>query len=160
MVRLTADCPLASPAVADRVIAEFHDSGADYVSNTLQPTYPDGLDVEVVRADVLRWVAEHSDGSARAGARDPRGVSPARPVRRSRTCGATRTCRICAGPSTTPTTSRSCERSTHACTRRTRRSSCRTCWISCDRSRRSSRTSMDAERNAALKGLDTGAMDG
>lgn len=61
VVRLTADCPLLSPAVADRVIAEFHASGLDYVSNTLQPTYPDGLDVEVVRAGVLRWLAGHSD---------------------------------------------------------------------------------------------------
>ena len=33
----------------------------DYVSNTLQPTYPDGLDVEVVRSDALRWVAAHSE---------------------------------------------------------------------------------------------------
>jgi spore coat polysaccharide biosynthesis protein SpsF len=59
VVRLTADCPLASPAVVDRVVRAFHDSGVDYVSNTLRPTYPDGLDVEVVRADVLRWAAAH-----------------------------------------------------------------------------------------------------
>lgn len=57
VVRLTADCPLASPAVVDQVISVFHDSGADYVSNTMQPTYPDGLDVEVVRSRVLREVA-------------------------------------------------------------------------------------------------------
>jgi spore coat polysaccharide biosynthesis protein SpsF len=60
VVRLTADCPLVSPAVADQVISEFHASGADYASNTLQPTFPDGLDVEVVKADVLRWVAANS----------------------------------------------------------------------------------------------------
>ena len=50
--------------------------------------------------------------------------------------------------------------STRACTRRTPRSSSQMCWNSCDRSPPLSRTSMDAERNAALKGLDTGAMDG
>ena len=61
VVRLTADCPLMSPAVADQVITEFHASGADYASNTLQPTFPDGLDVEVVKADVLRWVAANSN---------------------------------------------------------------------------------------------------
>ena len=61
VVRLTADCPLASPAVIDAVIADFATGGADYVSNTLTPTYPDGVDVEVVRADVLRWVASNSD---------------------------------------------------------------------------------------------------
>lgn len=60
VVRLTADCPLASPAVLDRVVSCFT-PGADYVSNTLEPTWPDGVDVEVVRASALRWVAAHSD---------------------------------------------------------------------------------------------------
>lgn len=60
VVRLTADCPLASPVIIDTVISEFRAGGADYVSNTLRPTYPDGLDVEVVHADALRWVAANS----------------------------------------------------------------------------------------------------
>ena len=60
VVRLTADCPLASPAVVDRVVGAFLAADADYVSNTLEPTYPDGVDVEVVRADALRWVAANS----------------------------------------------------------------------------------------------------
>ena len=57
VVRLTADCPLASPAVIDRVVSAFRSGDVDYVSNTMSPTYPDGLDVEVVRASVLREVA-------------------------------------------------------------------------------------------------------
>lgn len=57
VVRLTADCPLASPKVIDKVVTAFHEGGADYVSNTMTPTYPDGLDVEVVKASVLREVA-------------------------------------------------------------------------------------------------------
>jgi spore coat polysaccharide biosynthesis protein SpsF len=56
VVRLTADCPLTSPMVIDRVISEFLASQVDYASNTLVPTFPDGLDVEVVTADALRWV--------------------------------------------------------------------------------------------------------
>lgn len=60
VVRLTADCPLASPEVIDRVIASFGPD-VDYVSNTLEPTWPDGVDVEVVRVSALRWVASHSD---------------------------------------------------------------------------------------------------
>ncbi|MBI4825115.1 MAG: glycosyltransferase family protein [Nitrospirae bacterium] len=49
IVRLTADCPLADPQVIDRVI-EFHLLGGyDYTSNAVEPTYPDGLDVEVFR---------------------------------------------------------------------------------------------------------------
>jgi spore coat polysaccharide biosynthesis protein SpsF len=60
VVRLTADCPLISPIVIDLVFNQFHASGADYLSNTLTPTYPDGLDVEVVKASVLREVAKVS----------------------------------------------------------------------------------------------------
>ena len=53
IVRLTGDCPLADPAVIDAVV-RFHLAGAyDYSSNTLHPTYPDGLDVEVCRAAAL-----------------------------------------------------------------------------------------------------------
>lgn len=53
VVRITADCPLISPHVIDSVVNEFLASDADYVSNTLEPTFPDGVDVEVVRASVL-----------------------------------------------------------------------------------------------------------
>lgn len=66
VVRVTADCPLISPKIIDQVVAQFHSSEADYVSNTMEPTYPDGLDVEVVTADALRYVHEQtSDESER-----------------------------------------------------------------------------------------------
>lgn len=57
VVRLTGDCPLADPQVIDRVIEETLAAGADYGSNTIVPTYPDGLDVEVVRYGVLETIA-------------------------------------------------------------------------------------------------------
>lgn len=57
VVRLTADCPLTSPRVIDAVIEQFLSADADYCSNTLEPTYPDGLDIEVVRPSALRAVA-------------------------------------------------------------------------------------------------------
>lgn len=53
IVRLTADCPLLDPEVIDRVVADFQNGGADYVSNTLTCTYPDGLDTEVFHRDIL-----------------------------------------------------------------------------------------------------------
>ena len=58
VVRLTGDCPLADPDVIDCVIDAYRQSGADYASNTLQPTLPDGLDVEVVSFSALQraWV--------------------------------------------------------------------------------------------------------
>ena len=53
VVRLTGDCPLADPHVIDAVIAHHLVVGADITSNTVVPTFPDGLDVEVVRTKSL-----------------------------------------------------------------------------------------------------------
>jgi len=53
VVRLTADCPLADPRVIDAVVALHLEGGYDYTSNVAPPTFPDGLDVEVMRLDVL-----------------------------------------------------------------------------------------------------------
>jgi spore coat polysaccharide biosynthesis protein SpsF len=58
VVRLTADCPLAEPAVIDATIAAVIDAGADYGSNTPpRRTFPRGLDVECMRAEALRAAA-------------------------------------------------------------------------------------------------------
>lgn len=53
VVRITGDCPLIDSEVVDKVIFEHLDSKSDYTSNTNPPTYPDGLDVEVMRFSVL-----------------------------------------------------------------------------------------------------------
>ena len=47
VVRVTSDCPLIDPVVIDRVIEECIDKKCEYASNTLKPTYPDGIDTEV-----------------------------------------------------------------------------------------------------------------
>jgi len=47
IVRLTADCPLLDPEVIDRVVEAFKRASFDYVSNTIDRSYPDGLDAEV-----------------------------------------------------------------------------------------------------------------
>lgn len=53
IVRLTSDCPLIDPVVIDKVINHAISKNFDYVSNTLQPTYPDGIDVEVFKFTAL-----------------------------------------------------------------------------------------------------------
>jgi spore coat polysaccharide biosynthesis protein SpsF len=53
VVRLTGDCPIADPAVIDTAIEMAFKGDYDYVTNAVEPTFPDGLDVEVVRASVL-----------------------------------------------------------------------------------------------------------
>lgn len=47
IARITADCPLMDPAVIDEGVAEYFSSGADYCSNVLKRTFPDGEDAEV-----------------------------------------------------------------------------------------------------------------
>ncbi len=54
VVRLTGDCPLSDPRLVNTAIEQIESQGADYVSNTLVRTFPNGLDVEAVRADALR----------------------------------------------------------------------------------------------------------
>ena len=58
VVRLTADCPLTDPSLVSEAVDLFRRAGADYCSNTLVRTFPDGLDVEVVSAAALRQAAE------------------------------------------------------------------------------------------------------
>ncbi len=53
VVRITADCPLISPTIIDSVVEAFMGSGCDYLSNTLEPTFPDGVDIEVMTSQAL-----------------------------------------------------------------------------------------------------------
>ncbi len=55
IVRITADNPFQDPEIIDKVITsylELNDS-IDYVSNTIKPTYPSGLNVEVFSFEAL-----------------------------------------------------------------------------------------------------------
>ena len=47
VARITADCPLIDPHIVDRVIATAARGDCDYASNSLERTFPRGLDVEV-----------------------------------------------------------------------------------------------------------------
>jgi len=58
VVRLTADCPLTDWTIIDKVIEIHLESDADYTSNCLTPTYPDGLDVEVMKFSCLEEAAK------------------------------------------------------------------------------------------------------
>ena len=49
VVRVTSDCPLIDPDIIDQTIRTCIEGGYDYASNTLIPTYPDGMDVEVFK---------------------------------------------------------------------------------------------------------------
>lgn len=62
VIRITSDCPLIDPVIVDKVVKEFLDHECDYCSNTLERTYPRGLDTEVMSFKALEtaWQqAEH-----------------------------------------------------------------------------------------------------
>lgn len=63
VVRITGDCPLVDPALVDEAVRAFKASGADYLSNTAPPTWPDGLDVEVFSAAALECAGREAHES-------------------------------------------------------------------------------------------------
>ena len=54
IVRITGDCPLVDPSLVDDIINGFLFSKADYYTNTMPPSFPDGLDVEVFSYNALK----------------------------------------------------------------------------------------------------------
>lgn len=60
IVRITADCPLLDPRLVDRVVLALARDQAEYASNVVPPTYPDGYDVEAVTRDGLRRLDRES----------------------------------------------------------------------------------------------------
>ena len=54
VVRVTADDPLKDPQIIEKAISMLNmDSNLDYCSNTIEPSYPEGLDIEIVRFSAL-----------------------------------------------------------------------------------------------------------
>jgi spore coat polysaccharide biosynthesis protein SpsF len=71
IARITADCPLHDPAAIDMVAAAFVPGETDYVSNSIERTFPDGLDVEVFSFGALdrawreaKWSSEREHVTA------------------------------------------------------------------------------------------------
>jgi glutamate-1-semialdehyde 2,1-aminomutase len=61
VVRITGDCPLVDPKLVDECVLKFKSADVDYLSNVDPPTYPDGIDVEVISLVALKRAAEESD---------------------------------------------------------------------------------------------------
>jgi spore coat polysaccharide biosynthesis protein SpsF len=61
VLRLTADCPLTDPVVVDGLTNHLRAGGFDYASNTLERTWPHGLDVEAMTFDALVTASQETD---------------------------------------------------------------------------------------------------
>ena len=53
IVRVTSDCPLVDSNLIDELIKYITRNDVDYISNVLNPTYPDGFDCEVFTFQAL-----------------------------------------------------------------------------------------------------------
>ena len=52
-IRLTADCPLFMPDLLRKMTYEFLNGDYEYYSNTLETSFPDGLDIEIIRTEAF-----------------------------------------------------------------------------------------------------------
>ena len=53
IVRITADCPFVDSDIIDKLIKILINKKFDYASNTLNPSFPDGIDAEVFTFEAL-----------------------------------------------------------------------------------------------------------
>lgn len=60
IVRITCDCPCVDVDIVDSVIKKHIEKKADYTTNSLERTYPHGLDVEVFNFSVLEKVYKNA----------------------------------------------------------------------------------------------------
>lgn len=54
VVRLTGDCPLTDPGLIDDIIDFMGKGQFDFVSNAIEPTFPDGLDAAAFQMTLLK----------------------------------------------------------------------------------------------------------
>ncbi len=54
IIRITADCPLSDPDLIDELLNKFLSLKVDCLSNTIERTYPDGLDIEIFTFNSLK----------------------------------------------------------------------------------------------------------
>jgi len=54
IIRVTGDCPLLDPEIVSQVISLFKEKEVDYLSNTIEASFPDGFDVEIFTKKSLK----------------------------------------------------------------------------------------------------------
>tara|TARA_Y100000589_G_scaffold310841_1_gene329620 strand:- start:62 stop:850 length:789 start_codon:yes stop_codon:yes gene_type:complete len=54
VVKIPSDCPFSDPNINEEIISVIQNSSSiEYASNYHPPTFPDGLDIEIARSDIL-----------------------------------------------------------------------------------------------------------
>jgi spore coat polysaccharide biosynthesis protein SpsF len=60
IMRVTSDCPLIDYQICGKVLKLLNESGCDYVSNNLPPSFPHGLDCEAFTVESLLKADEYA----------------------------------------------------------------------------------------------------
>ena len=60
IVRITGDCPLVDAALIDDMLERFAGSNVDYLNNCDPPSFPNGLDAEIMTRDALVLAHENA----------------------------------------------------------------------------------------------------
>ena len=64
IIRITGDCPLVDSDLLDIMIEIFLENEYDYVSNTIERTFPDGLDIEIFSFAALKTAYQEAKWSS------------------------------------------------------------------------------------------------
>ena len=54
IIRVTSDCPLLDINYLDILIKKYFKKKCDYASNIIKPSFPDGMDVEIFKFEILK----------------------------------------------------------------------------------------------------------
>ena len=60
IIRITGDCPLIDPDIVGEMLEFYLKNNYDYISNRINPKYPDGLDVEIYSFKTLQMVEQNA----------------------------------------------------------------------------------------------------
>lgn len=60
IIRITSDCPLIDPYLVEKILQVYLKNNYDYVSNTINPTFPDGLDTEIFSFNALKKATKNA----------------------------------------------------------------------------------------------------
>lgn len=61
VIKVPSDCPLIDPSVVEKVVSVYRNNEFDYVSNLHPPSWPDGMDVEVMSMEALAQAWKEAD---------------------------------------------------------------------------------------------------
>ena len=64
IIRITGDCPLIDPDIVGEMLEFYLKNNYDYISNRINPKYPDGLDVEIYSFKTLQMVEQNAKWSS------------------------------------------------------------------------------------------------